>query len=400
MADHGVPLRIAFLTYRGKPHVGGQGVYTRHLTKALVDLGHHVEVLRRPAVPRCSTSGCRCVELPSLDIYNDHFPMRMPGIWELKTLDRLRRGHRLLDRHLPRAAGLLACGPGTTCATASGDFDLVHDNQCLGYGLLGASSAIGLPVLATIHHPITVDRRLEMEHAETALQAAHAAPLVRLHRDADAGGPPPRAGHHGVGELLRRHRRRPQGRPATACTSCPSASTPSCSGRCPTSSACPAASSPPRSADVAMKGLAFLLEAVAKLRTERDDVAPRRHRPPQGRRRERRAPSSGSASTTHVEFVSGVSDAAHRRAVLRGRAGRRAVALRGLLAAGHRGHGLRRAAGGHHRRRPARGRRHRRRHRPARAARRQPRRSPPSIRRALDDPEPARPRSAPPAASG
>ena len=23
-------------------------------------------------------------ELPSLDIYNDHFPMRMPGVWELK----------------------------------------------------------------------------------------------------------------------------------------------------------------------------------------------------------------------------------------------------------------------------------------------------------------------------
>ena len=34
------PLRIAYLTYRGKPHVGGQGVYTRHLSKALVDLGH------------------------------------------------------------------------------------------------------------------------------------------------------------------------------------------------------------------------------------------------------------------------------------------------------------------------------------------------------------------------
>ena len=38
------PIRIAYLTYRGKPHVGGQGVYTRHLTKALVDLGHSVEV--------------------------------------------------------------------------------------------------------------------------------------------------------------------------------------------------------------------------------------------------------------------------------------------------------------------------------------------------------------------
>jgi hypothetical protein len=42
--DPNGPLRIAYLTYRGKPHVGGQGVYTRHLTKALVDLGHHVEV--------------------------------------------------------------------------------------------------------------------------------------------------------------------------------------------------------------------------------------------------------------------------------------------------------------------------------------------------------------------
>ena len=42
--DPDAPLKIAYLTYRGKPHVGGQGVYTRHLTKALADLGHSVEV--------------------------------------------------------------------------------------------------------------------------------------------------------------------------------------------------------------------------------------------------------------------------------------------------------------------------------------------------------------------
>ena len=42
--DADAPLRIAYLTYRGKPHVGGQGIYTRHLTKALCDLGHSVEV--------------------------------------------------------------------------------------------------------------------------------------------------------------------------------------------------------------------------------------------------------------------------------------------------------------------------------------------------------------------
>src|SRR3712207_8869200 len=41
------PLRIALLAYRGKPHCGGQGVYVRHLSAALADLGHSVEVDRK-----------------------------------------------------------------------------------------------------------------------------------------------------------------------------------------------------------------------------------------------------------------------------------------------------------------------------------------------------------------
>ncbi len=71
-------LRIAYLTYRGKPHVGGQGVYTRHLTKALVDLGHHVEVFGGQPYPVLDAR-VALLELPSLDIYNDHFPMRCPA---------------------------------------------------------------------------------------------------------------------------------------------------------------------------------------------------------------------------------------------------------------------------------------------------------------------------------
>ncbi len=78
------PLRIAYLTYRGKPQVGGQGVYTRHLTKALTDLGHTVEVFGGQPYPILDTR-VPLHELPSLDIYNDHFPMRMPGVWELKN---------------------------------------------------------------------------------------------------------------------------------------------------------------------------------------------------------------------------------------------------------------------------------------------------------------------------
>ena len=158
------PLRIAFTAYRGKPHVGGQGVYTRHLTKALADLGHHVEVFGGQPYPVLDER-VPLVELPSLDIYNDYFPMRMPGIWELK--------------HWPTSSRSPPSRPGTFpeplafslrawdhLRKRKGDFDLVHDNQCLGYGLLAIQR--GLPVLGTIHHPITVDRRLEIEHAQTA----------------------------------------------------------------------------------------------------------------------------------------------------------------------------------------------------------------------------------------
>ncbi|HVE18692.1 MAG TPA: glycosyltransferase, partial [Ilumatobacteraceae bacterium] len=78
------PLSIAYLTYRGKPHVGGQGVYTRHLTKALVDLGHAVEVFAGQPYPILDER-IELHELPSLDLWNDHFPGRFPGYWELKT---------------------------------------------------------------------------------------------------------------------------------------------------------------------------------------------------------------------------------------------------------------------------------------------------------------------------
>ena len=130
------PLRIALLAYRGKPHVGGQGVYVRHLSKALADLGHHVEVLGGQPYPVLDER-VPLVELPSLDIYNDHFPMRMPGLWELKHWHGLRRGRLVLVRPVPRAARLQPAGlvaparphaaTSTSCTTTSAS----------GYGLLG-----------------------------------------------------------------------------------------------------------------------------------------------------------------------------------------------------------------------------------------------------------------------
>ena len=82
--DPDAPLRLAYFTYRGKPHVGGQGVYTRHLTKALVDLGHHVEVFSGQPYPIVDER-IELHKLPSLDIFNDHHPGRFPAYWEIKS---------------------------------------------------------------------------------------------------------------------------------------------------------------------------------------------------------------------------------------------------------------------------------------------------------------------------
>jgi glycosyltransferase involved in cell wall biosynthesis len=155
------PLRLAYLTYRGKPHVGGQGVYTRHLTKALTDLGHHIEVFAGQPYPILD-SRVELHELPSLDIFNDHHPGRFPAYWEIKHLaDIVEIGQFSLGTFSePLAFSIRAY---QSLRKRTRDFDLVHDNQCLGYGMLQIEKLI--PTIVTLHHPITRDRMLEMEHA-------------------------------------------------------------------------------------------------------------------------------------------------------------------------------------------------------------------------------------------
>jgi glycosyltransferase involved in cell wall biosynthesis len=144
-ADGDLPLRIAFLTYRGKPHVGGQGVYTRHLTKALVDLGHEVEVLSGQPYPIVDPR-VPLIDLPSLDIYNDQFPMRIPGPWEIKSMGDLIEVGSFMGGSFPEPLAF-SVRAFQHLRRRVNEFDLVQDNQCLGYGLL-AMERIGLPVLA------------------------------------------------------------------------------------------------------------------------------------------------------------------------------------------------------------------------------------------------------------
>ena len=259
------PLRLAYLTYRGKPHVGGQGVYTRHLTKALADLGHHVEVYGGQPYPVLDPS-VELHQLPSLDIFNDQFPGRFPAYWELNNWPNALEALYLLRGTFaePLTFSLRAY---RALQERVNDFDLVHDNQCLGKHILSIEKLI--PTIVTLHHPITKDRKLEMEHTKNywkrrgisrwysfvKMQGKVASRLPRIvvvseNSIADI--------HTDMKVSLDRMRLVPVGVDPDLFKPIPSVA------RKPHHLITTA------SADVALKGLAYLLEAVAKLRTERD----------------------------------------------------------------------------------------------------------------------------------
>jgi MMP alpha-(1->4)-mannosyltransferase len=153
-------LRIALLAYRGNRHSGGQGVYVRHLSRALARLGHQVEVLGGPPYPEVDPP-VRLTRLESLDLYRPEAPFRRARGFR-DGIDVLEFGTMCVGGFPePLTFSLRAW---RELAARRAEFDVVHDNQCLGYGLLGLERA-GLPVVATIHHPIAIDRRLELAAA-------------------------------------------------------------------------------------------------------------------------------------------------------------------------------------------------------------------------------------------
>jgi len=157
-------LRIAFLVYRGHPQVGGQGVYTRHLTRELVRLGHSVEVFSGPPWPELD-EGVGFTPVPSLDLYREPDPFRTPrreeftswaDVIEFLTLKTGGFGE-------PWAFGMRIK---KILRQRRADFDIIHDNQCMATGVLDLFYD-GWPLLETLHHPITVDRRIAIAHAPT-----------------------------------------------------------------------------------------------------------------------------------------------------------------------------------------------------------------------------------------
>ncbi|HZS15771.1 MAG TPA: glycosyltransferase family 4 protein [Candidatus Dormibacteraeota bacterium] len=160
------PLRIALLTYRGAPHTGGQGVYTRQLSRALVARGHDVEVFSGQPYPEVD-EGVRLTPLPSLDLYRQPDPFRVPRRSEFRdAVDALEFAVMCTAGYPePLTFSLRAW----RALRRRRDVDVVHDNQCLGYGTLAIARHVA-PVVATIHHPITVDRGINVAGASSRWQ--------------------------------------------------------------------------------------------------------------------------------------------------------------------------------------------------------------------------------------
>ena len=156
------PLRVALLSYRSKPHCGGQGIYLRHVSRELAALGHQVEVWSGQPYPELEP-GPKLVTLPSLDLYRDEDPFRTPRPSEIRDwIDLLEVGMMWTAAFPePLTYSIRAL---RALRARSADFDIVHDNQVLAYGLLGVPRA-GLPLVTSIHHPISVDRRIELAQA-------------------------------------------------------------------------------------------------------------------------------------------------------------------------------------------------------------------------------------------
>jgi len=159
-------LRIALLSYRSKPHCGGQGVYVRHLSRELVELGHRVEVISGQPYPRLD-SGPELVELPSLDLYREPDPFRTPNWHEFRDWIDLAEVASMWTGGFPEPVTFSLRAARLVKARVA-DFDVVHDNQTLGYGML--SIAAVLPLIATVHHPVSVDRVVEIQNAPNLRQ--------------------------------------------------------------------------------------------------------------------------------------------------------------------------------------------------------------------------------------
>jgi len=153
------PLRICLLGYRSHPYGGGQGIYIKYLSKALVDAGHKVDVISGEPYPHVDDR-VRLIKMPGMNLYE-------------KGLLSIRPRHLFSYADMAEWFSKLTGGFAEPyCFGVRADnylkkhgheYDLIHDNQSLSYGMLNIQER--QPFVMTLHHPITSDLDIALNAA-------------------------------------------------------------------------------------------------------------------------------------------------------------------------------------------------------------------------------------------
>jgi MMP alpha-(1->4)-mannosyltransferase len=160
--DQCTPLKVCLLGYRSAPYGGGQGIYIKYLSKALVEAGHQVDVISGQPYPHVDPR-VKLIKMPGMNLFETglgsirpHHLKSMTNVieWTGKLTGAFpephcfgRRAYRYLQKH-------------------GRHYDIIHDNQCLSWGMLKLQQR-GFPLVTTIHHPITSDLKIALNAANT-----------------------------------------------------------------------------------------------------------------------------------------------------------------------------------------------------------------------------------------
>ncbi|MDE3094430.1 MAG: glycosyltransferase family 4 protein [Chloroflexota bacterium] len=167
-------MKICFIMYQGNMYSGGQGVYLHYMTRELVKLGHEVHVISGRPYPRLA-EGVVHHRLHTYSFWaflngrdehaydHEHNPLAFFHPWNFYEFASTRASlASLFFTFSVRAYRELA-----EIEAATGPFDLVHDNQTLGYGILAMKRLMGKRVVASLHHPLAIDKANNLREAKS-----------------------------------------------------------------------------------------------------------------------------------------------------------------------------------------------------------------------------------------
>lgn len=162
------PLRICLLCYRGNPYSGGQGIYLKYIADEMVRQGHEVHAIVGPPYP-LPMKGVIEHRIPN----NQYFIRKRLNIIEPDdpfAIFRPLNFYEYMSSRLGAFSEISTFGYRAFMLLKDlhgrHGFDIIHDNQSIGYGLL-LMKQLGVPVVATIHHPLSIDMVNVLERTQT-----------------------------------------------------------------------------------------------------------------------------------------------------------------------------------------------------------------------------------------